>query len=309
MAFRGHGVKLEAEVAAAVREEFRKALASGLAPTAAATVAGVSGGTGRRWAKAAGYQSNPKHYGTRYSSQVKKAFWEALRSGLNPTRAAVIACVSENAARCWVEQAGFVPRTPFPAGLELVGPCGGSLSFVERCRLEQLLVAGHSSSGAARLLGRDRSTISREVRRGATGSGYRARVGQDVAEANAKRPKTRKLDTYPALLEEVLRGLRKRHSPEQIAGRLREDFPEDPEMWVSHETIYQAMYVQPRGELARLVKTALRTGRTQRKPQGRSTTDNRGRLRDMINISQRPAEAEDRAIPGHWESQCFCQAA
>jgi len=119
--------------------------------------------------------------------------------------------------------------------------------------------------------------------------------------AGRARPKPRKLATNPALLEQVLQRLRKRHSPEQIAGRLREDFPDDPEMWVSHETIYQAMYVQPRGELARQVKHALRTGRTRRKPQGRSETGNRGRLRDMINISERPAEADDRAIPGHWE--------
>ncbi|ORB86488.1 hypothetical protein B1987_25005 [Mycobacterium kansasii] len=104
----------------------------------------------------------------------------------------------------------------------------------------------------------------------------------------------------PALLEAVLQGLRKRHSPEQIAGRLRADFPDDPEMWVSHETIYQAMYVQPRGELARLVKDALRTGRTQRKSQGRKPTGV-GKLKGMINISERPAEADDRAIPGHWE--------
>jgi IS30 family transposase len=90
--------------------------------------------------------------------------------------------------------------------------------------------------------------------RGQTGSGYRARVGQDVTEANAQRPKVRRLDERPALLAAVLRGLKLRHSPEQIAGRLREEFPEDPEMWVSHETIYQAIYVQPRGELARQSK-------------------------------------------------------
>jgi len=129
-----------------------------------------------------------------------------------------------------------------------------------------------------------------------------------VAEANAHRPKSRKLETNPALLNEVVQRLKKRHSPEQIACRLREDFPDDPEMWVSHETIYQAMYVQPRGELARLVKTALRTGRTQRKPQGRTTTDGRGQIKDMINISERPAEAEDRAMPGHWEGDLILGA-
>ena len=123
-----------------------------------------------------------------------------------------------------------------------------------------------------------------------------------MVEANLKRPKTRKLEDNPALLAEVLRGLEQRHSPEQIAGRLRQDFPDDPEMWVSHETIYQALYVQPRGELAKLVKTALRTGRALRKPQGRSEITDRNRFKaGMVNISERPAEVADRAVPGHWE--------
>ena len=133
-----------------------------------------------------------------------------------------------------------------------------------------------------------------------TSSGYRAGVGQDVADARRTRPKRRKLEDNPALLAEVVARLEKRHSPEQIAERLRVDFPDDPEMWVSHETIYQALYVQPRGELAKLVKTALRTGRAQRKAQGRKETG-QGKLKDMINISERPKEADDRAIPGHWE--------
>ncbi len=123
-----------------------------------------------------------------------------------------------------------------------------------------------------------------------------------MADANAKRPKARKLENNPVLLAEVVARLEQRHSPEQIASRLRQDFPDDPEMWVSHETIYQALYVQPRGELARLVKTALRTGRTQRKQQGRKPIEDRNRFKaGMINISKRPAEAADRAIPGHWE--------
>ncbi|UVO12593.1 IS30 family transposase [Mycobacterium sp. SVM_VP21] len=177
------------------------------------------------------------------------------------------------------------------------------MTFVERCRLEDLLEDGYTQAQAADLLGRDRSTIHREACRGVTSPGrvYRARTGQDAVDAARARPKLRKLETNPALLAEVVRRLKRRHSPQQIAGRLREDFPDDPEMWVSHETIYQALYVQPRGELARLVKEALRTGRTRRKPQGRNTTEGPGKIKDMVNISERPAEADDRAIPGHWE--------
>jgi IS30 family transposase len=284
-----------------VRERFWEAVYSGLSPTAAATVAGVHGATGRAWAKAAGYQTNPKHYGIRYSQAIRDRFWEALHAGATVTQAAVIAGMSEVTGQYWVNKAGYVPRTPVPAD---IGPDPsrpkGPMSFIERCRLEELLETGHTDAQAAKLLGRHKDTICREMCRGLTVSGYRARVGQDTADANRKRPKPRHLEARPALLAEVVARLVKRHSPEQIAGRLREDFPDDPEMWVSHETIYQALYVQPRGELARLVKTALRTGRTQRKPQGRKET-NRGKLTGMINISERPAEAEDRAIPGHWE--------
>ncbi|ORW56982.1 IS30 family transposase [Mycobacterium riyadhense] len=224
-----------------------------------------------------------------------------MYSGATVTEAAVIAGVSEHTGKRWVQQAGFVPRTPVPVDAQSdPSPPRGPMSFVERCRLEQLLETGYTRAQAAKVLERHEDTIRREMDRGQTVSGYRARVGQDVAEANRKRPKSRHLEDRPALLAEVVARLEQRHSPEQIAGRLREDFPDDPEMWVSHETIYQALYVQPRGELARLVKDALRTGRTQRKPQGRKPTGV-GKLKGMINISQRPAEADDRAIPGHWE--------
>ena len=306
--FRGRGVPPGGRLPESVREAFWAAVGSGLSPTAAATVAGVSGWTGRRWAKAGGYQSNTKHRGTRYAA-ARATFWQVLRSGLTPTQAAVVAGVSEHAARCWVDQAGYMPRTPFP--VEHPGattPRAQSMSFLERCRLEELLETGCSPGRAAVLLGRHRATIGRETRRGTTGSGYRARVGQDAAQVNGQRRKPRKLDTNPALLAEVLRRLTQRHSPEQIAGRLREEFPEDLEMRVSHETIYQAMYVQPRGELARQVNTALRTGRTRRKPQGRKETDSRGQLKAMVNISERPAEADDRAIPGHWEGDLIIGA-
>jgi transposase, IS30 family len=244
----------------------------------------------------------------RYSQAVREAFWEAMRSGATVTEAAQLVGVSEVTGKDWVKKAGYVPRTRVsvdtePLALEIdsdASPPTGPMSFIERCRLEELLETGCTPARAAGLLGRHRDTIRREMDRGQTVSGYRARVGQDVAEANRKRPKPRHLEATPALLAEVVARLEQRHSPEQIAGRLRQDFPDDPEMWVSHETIYQALYVQPRGELARLVKTALRTGRTQRKPQGRKEIG-QGKLKDMINISERPAEAKDRAMPGHWE--------
>jgi transposase, IS30 family len=294
---------------ASVRGRFFTALRSGLSPTAAATVAGVSHTAGLKWAKAAGHRAK-EHHGIRYPRQVREAFWAAMWSGSSVIEAAMIAGVSQPAAVRWVAQAGYVPRTPAPLELAAAAPpAGRTMSFVERCRLEDLLEAGCRPARAAATLGRHRDTIRREIVRGQTSAGYRARVGQDTTDTNLKRPKERLLEQRPALLAEVLQGLKLRHSPEQIAGRLREEFPEDPEMWVSHETIYQAMYVQPRGELARLVKTALRTGRTQRKPQGRNDIADRSRFKaGMVNISERPAEAEDRAIPGHWEGDLIIGA-
>jgi IS30 family transposase len=299
MAFRNRGSKAPESA----REQFLEALRSGLSQSAAATVAGVSHHTGWRWAKAAGIAADTKHRGTRYSAAAREVFWAAMHSGASVTQAAVSAGVSEIAGEAWVEQAGYVPRTCALAIVEIDESRRprAPLSFTERCRLEELLEGGCAAVRAAELLGRHRDTIGREIVRGLTGSGYRAKVGQDVADANRKRPKSRKLDDNPVLLGEVLQRLEARHSPEQIAARLRQDFPDDPEMWVSPETIYQALYVQPRGELAKLVKTALRTGHTQRKPQGRKETSDRGKIKDMINIADRPVEAADRAIPGHWE--------
>jgi transposase, IS30 family len=299
MGFRKHGSK---EVPESAHEDVLAAVRSGLSPAAAATVAGVSATTGYKWARAAGWKAGGGHTGIRYSAVVREVFWAAMRSGYSTAQAARIAGVSEMSAVIWVKQAGYVPRTPALAIVEIDGSRRprAPLSFTERCRLEELLEGGCTAVRAAELLDRHRDTIRREIVKGLTGSGYRARVGQDVADTKRKRPKERRLESRPALLAEVVQRLEQRHSPEQIAERLRQDFPDDSEMWVSHETIYQALYVQPRGELARLVKTALRTGRTQRKPQGRKG-NGQGKLKDMINISDRPKEADDRAIPGHWE--------
>ena len=137
-------------------------------------------------------------------------------------------------------------------------------------------------------------------------SGYRGSVAQARSEQRASRPKARKLDRNPELREVVEDLLRKKYSPEQIAGSLPKMYPDRPEMRVTHETIYKyfydRLYVQGRGELRRELSTCLRTGRVRRKPRKRtSATETRGRITGMINIAERPPEADDRAVPGHWE--------
>jgi len=190
---------------------------------------------------------------------------------------------------------------------------GPRIGFVERCRIEELLRAGVLPAGIARLLGRARSSIGRELARCPAGR-YRALTANGQATRARARPKQRKLEANPALREQVVTRLARHHSPEQVARRLRRDFPNEPEMWVSHETIYQALYVNPRGELAREVRAAirhgkvLRWGRDHRHHAGRPV-DGRGRIPGMVNISERPAEAEDRAIPGHWEGDLIIGAA
>lgn len=305
------------QVPESVRLAFFDAVSSGLSWAAASTVAGVSRETGQAWASAAGCEPQTRHFGVRYSVEQRETFWAAMKGGASVTRSAVDAGVSEIAGRRWVKQAGYVPRTQAAVvvGSQITAVADPTtrhrpaLTFTERCRLEELLESGYSSGQLDELMGRHRDTINRELARGQTASGYRARVGQDVADANRKRPKVRKLEGNPALLAEVLQGLQRRRSPEQIAGRLRLDFPDDSEMQVSHETIYQTLYVQPRGELAKELRAALRTGRIKRKPHGRNEISERRRFKEgMVGIAERPAEADDRAIPGHWEGDLIMGA-
>jgi IS30 family transposase len=122
-----------------------------------------------------------------------------------------------------------------------------------------------------------------------------------MAVARARRPKPAKLAIDSRLCREVERGLNEKWSPQQISARLREDYPDDLEMRVSHETIYRTLFVQARGALRKELTTCLRTGRAQRRPHMRTEQSGAGRLRNMVQISERPPEAEDRAVPGHWE--------
>jgi IS30 family transposase len=175
------------------------------------------------------------------------------------------------------------------------------LTFAEREEIALRRAAGASVRSIAARLDRSPATISRELRRNAEpGAGYRASSAHAAAWVRASRPKPAKLASNGVLRAKVEQDLEKKYSPEQIAGRLRVEFPDDPEMWVSHETIYQSLYVQTRGALRRELAKCLRTGRALRHP-SRKPGQRKNRIPEMVNISQRPAEAEDRAVPGHWE--------
>ncbi|SBW22820.1 IS30 family transposase [Protofrankia symbiont of Coriaria ruscifolia] len=150
------------------------------------------------------------------------------------------------------------------------------------------------------MLGRHHSTISREIDRNGGTTAYRAVEAQRRCEENLARPKERKLEALPRLHDAVNDGLREKWSPQQISKRLREDHPDDEDMRVSHETIYECLYLQARGELRTELTVALRQGRTRRVNRSRATKT-RGKIVDMVNISERPKEADDRAVPGFWE--------
>jgi IS30 family transposase len=175
-----------------------------------------------------------------------------------------------------------------------------ALTVAEREEISLGLKAEKSFRAIAGALGRAPSTISREVDANGGRGAYRAWAAEQRAYEQAARPKTAKLAANSELRAVVEGWLALRWSPEQIATRLRLEYPDRPEMWVSHETIYQSLYVQSRGALRKELTTCLRTGRVRRKPQGRPT-ETRGRLPNMINIADRPPEIEDRAVPGHWE--------
>jgi len=230
----------------------------------------------------------------RVSREVQREFWRGIRRGLSYSEAAEAVGVSRQAGRVWLVKGGGMPS------MSLAEPSGRYLSLAEREEVAVGLARGDSVRAIARTLNRAPSTISREVRRNRSGRGYRASVAQSRADERARRPKPAKLAGNARLRQHVQTGLRQRWSPEQIVRRLHQEFPDDPEMRVSAETIYQSLYVQGRGALRRELASCLRTGRAIRKPR-RSPRARGGRHADMVMISERPAEVGDRAVPGHWE--------
>jgi len=226
--------------------------------------------------------------------EVVQPFWAALQRGEFITGAAEgVGSYREMGGR-WLAAAGGV-RPRRGRGLR-----GRYLSFAEREEIAVARAAGESVRWIARRLGRSPSTVSRELRRHAQpDGGYRATSAHARAWERASRPKPAKLVVNARLRELVQADLERKYSPEQIAGRLRIQFPDEPEMWVSAETIYQSLYVTSSGALRRELTKCLRTGRALRKPGPRAAA--RNRPPDMINIAERPQEADDRAVPGHWE--------
>lgn len=247
-----------------------------------------------------------------FSVEVQRAFWQRVREGWSTPDAGVSVGVSKATAERFFARSGGV----IPAFVEPVS--GARLSLDERYQIAALRKAGLTGRAIAAQIGRNVSTVSRELSRNSNARGeYSAAAAQARADRRARErglaASPAKLAVNLALRREVQNRLKEHHSPEQIACRLREDFPDDPEMWVSHETIYQSLYVQGRGGLRRELTACLRTGRAVRKNQRqaqvrRARQGELGRIKDMVMISERPPEVTDRAVPGHWEGDLILGA-
>lgn len=179
-------------------------------------------------------------------------------------------------------------------------PRPDALTLAEREEISRAVASGHSLRYIANALGRSPSTISRELSRNGGRRRYRAVGADKAARKRARRPKTCKLALYPALRDIVADKLSDDWSPQQIAGRLAREYPADRRYRVSHETVYRSIFIQARGVLRQELHKHLRRRKRYRKPK-RDTTDRRGAIPDLVSISERPPEVEDRALPGHWE--------
>ena len=233
---------------------------------------------------------------------VWESFWSGYRAGLPVQDAAMNAGIAGSTGQKWVRARGGIA----PPLREV---SGRFLSLEERVDIQAGIAAGRSVRSIARDLGRAPSTVSREIGRNAWyRTQYRAVAADSHARHRAERPKPRKLACNDRLAVRVTAGLQRRWSPREISERLAMDFPDDPSMQISHEAIYQSLFMLGRGGLRKELTSALRSGKAIRRPR-RTVGERRGRIPGMVMITERPAEADDRAVPGHWESQCCCQAA
>lgn len=231
----------------------------------------------------------------RFAPEEIEEVWERLRNGQSVRSVAIGLGRYPSAVRQLIKRSGGVP----PLVVKSRGP--RFLSLWEREEISRALLVGASIRSIATQLGRSPSTISREIGRNATGADYRALRAEKSAAMRARRPKPAKLAITPALRALVEAKLEVRWSPQQISAWLAMTYPDNKEMRVSHETIYMSLFVQGRGALRRELHKSLRTGRALRRRQGSQPFEGQGHIPEMVLISQRPAEVEDRAVPGHWE--------
>jgi len=230
----------------------------------------------------------------RLSESEKFEIWDRFEAGESLRSISRRLGRPPSTIRTHVVTAGF--RRPLPAAEW----SSQRLSLSEREEISRGLAADESLRAIAQRLGRAASTVSREVAGNGGQQRYRAAVAHRASRHRAQRPKPAKLATHQRLQGVVEEKLELWWSPRQISRWLVEAYPSDEEMRVSHETIYQSLFIQGKGALRKELWRCLRTGRATRRPQGRPKST-KGQIRDMVMISQRPPEVEDRAVPGHWE--------
>jgi IS30 family transposase len=321
----GLGASRRTVITAALREQVIAVFGESDSINRAAIAGGVSHDAARRILVTAGLV--PAATAARGKAQERERFGELVEAGWSTADAARAVGVHPRTARDWRHGVRRVGNTRvYPNGVVVDSATGTRyltsvtrsvdavtsdrisdrisdryLCLDERLAIADGLVNKLTLTAIAAGIGKHKSTVSREVHAHSIGEVYLPHQAHRDAAAARARPKTGKLVTDRPLRAAVEQGLERKLSPEQISNRLVKDHPDDESMRVSHETIYQALYFQARGGLKREVQTALRTGRTRRKPQRRPDQRQHRFVEEMIMISERPAEIEDRAVPGHWE--------
>lgn len=265
---------------------------------------GISNGALRQHFAKAGLtrRRDARRGGPRFSDEVLAPAFEAMAGGCSIRQAARVGGVGVSTVRNRLRE-----QREAMAGERRQRE--GTLSLAEREEIRVGIEQGASDAEIGRRIGRHRSTVWREIGANGGRATYRAHEAQRRSGQAARRPKPSWIEARPWLWEEVCRLLReKKWSPEQIARRFRRDRPFEEEWWVSHESIYQAIFVQAKGDLRTELASCLRSGRARRRPRGRMAGPGPGHIVGMVNISERPAEADDRAVPGHWEGDLIIGA-
>ena len=237
-----------------------------------------------------------------YTEEQKQQMWDRWQAGDSMTEIARLFDRHHSTVNGIIARSGGVrPRRRTRSSR--------SLSLAEREEISRGIAAGRTLRSIALRLGRSPSTISRELARNGGRGGYRAHQADQAAWGRARRPKVCKLASHPALARRVAGQLQRLWAPQQIAGWLKRRYPDDENLWVSHETIYKTLFIQARGALKKELLAHLRRQRVIRYPRGHSHKGRKqGRIIDAVSIRERPPEAKDRAVPGHWEGDLIMGA-